>query len=163
MQKFTFYEIDPLVEKIARDEKLFTYLRDCSPKLEVIIGDARISLAKAPNRHYDLFVLDAFSSDVIPTHLLTREALELYLQKVSHDGLVFGAYLQSIYGPRAGARSSGAEFEIRRLHAERLSCQQEESKAGKYFSRWVILARMKMPRALSCRPTLATVEWSIGR
>jgi len=87
-QTFTFYEIDPLVERIARDDRLFTFLRDCAPRIDVVIGDARISLAKAANQVYDLFVLDAFSSDVIPVHLLTRQALELYLQKITPTGVL---------------------------------------------------------------------------
>jgi hypothetical protein len=80
--------IDPVVEKIARNEELFTYLRDCPPQIEVVIGDARISLASAPANAYDIVVLDAFSSDEIPIHLLTREALELYRTKMAADGML---------------------------------------------------------------------------
>jgi len=87
-QRWTFYEIDPLVERIARDPACFTYLRDCPAAVDVVIGDARISLARAPDRTYGVIVLDAFGSDAVPTHLLTREALRLYLSKLAEDGLL---------------------------------------------------------------------------
>ena len=87
-ERWTFYEIDPLMERIARDPRLFTYLRDCPPTSTVVIGDARISLAAAPRASYDLIVLDAFSSDAIPTHLLTREALRTYLGALAPGGVL---------------------------------------------------------------------------
>ena len=85
-QSWTFYEIDPAVVRIARDPSLFTFLRDCSPSASVVLGDGRLTIAQAPDHSYDLIVLDAFGSDAIPVHLLTREALELYLQKLKPGG-----------------------------------------------------------------------------
>jgi hypothetical protein len=85
-QHWTFYEIDPAVERIARDTRYFTYLHDCGDRCRVIIGDARLSLARAPENQYDLLVLDAFSSDAIPIHLLTSEALTLYLTRLRPEG-----------------------------------------------------------------------------
>jgi hypothetical protein len=85
---WTFYEIDPLAGRIARDRRLFTYLPACAPQARVVIGDARRSLVHAPARGYDLVMLDAFSSDAIPVHLLTREALALYLSKLANGGLL---------------------------------------------------------------------------
>ena len=87
-QNWTFYEIDPAVERIARDKRYFTFLRDSPAKVEVVLGDARLSLAKAPDHQYDLIVLDAFSSDAIPVHLITREALKLYLSKLADHGIL---------------------------------------------------------------------------
>jgi hypothetical protein len=86
--QWTFYEIDPLVVRIARDPHFFTYLRDCVPTARVVLGDARRSLSRAPDGAYDLILLDAFSSDAIPVHLLTREALDLYLRKLAPGGLI---------------------------------------------------------------------------
>lgn len=86
--KWTYYEIDPLVEKIARDPRHFTYLRDCPPRADVIIGDARLMLRNAPDAHYTLIVIDAFSSDAIPTHLLTKEAIAEYVSKLTPDGIL---------------------------------------------------------------------------
>jgi hypothetical protein len=87
-ERWTFYEIDPLIERIARTPRYFTYLRDCPPRTDVVLGDARLRLAAAPADEYDLILLDAFSSDAIPTHLLTREALQLYLSKLAEGGSV---------------------------------------------------------------------------
>jgi len=87
--QFTFYEIDPLVIRFARDPKLFTYLSDCSKaRMEFVLGDARFQLQNAPDQSYDLLVIDAFSSDSVPAHLMTREAIALYLSKIKPDGAV---------------------------------------------------------------------------
>ncbi|MEN9237685.1 MAG: fused MFS/spermidine synthase [Thermostichus sp. DG_1_6_bins_120] len=77
-----FFELDPAVESLARH--YFTYLMLAPAK--VILGDARLSLAQIPDKHYDLMVMDAFSSDAVPVHLLTQEALTLYLQKLKPQG-----------------------------------------------------------------------------
>ena len=87
----TFYEIDPTVAGLAHDPRYFTYLSDAADsgaKLEVVLGDARLQLAAAPAHGYDLLVLDAYSSDAIPIHLITREALELYLSKLQPGGIM---------------------------------------------------------------------------
>ena len=76
-EEWTFFEIDPDVVRIARDPRYFSFLSSCAPEPPVVLGDARLTLAASPER-YDLIVLDAFSSDVIPVHLLTREALAGY-------------------------------------------------------------------------------------
>jgi spermidine synthase len=86
--RFTFYELDPTVERIARDPRLFTYLRDCRGRFGVVLGDARLSLERAPDRGYGMLVADAFSSDAIPTHLLTRQALRLYRSKLRTGGVL---------------------------------------------------------------------------
>lgn len=85
-QQWTFFEIDPSVERIARDSRYFTFLRDCPA--DVVLGDARLSLASVPDHQYDLLILDAYSSDAIPLHLLSREALKLYTDKLAPDGLL---------------------------------------------------------------------------
>ena len=87
-QQMTYYEIDPLVEQIARDENLFTYLSDCPGQSDVVLGDARLRLAEVPNGEYGMIVGDAFSSDAIPVHLLTREAFDMYLDKVNENGVI---------------------------------------------------------------------------
>ena len=84
----TYYEIDPLVVRVARDPELFTYLSSCAPNAPIVIGDARLTLADAPDGAYDIIIIDAFSSDAIPIHLLTREAMALYARKVAPNGMV---------------------------------------------------------------------------
>lgn len=86
-QRMTFFEIDREVARIARDPELFTYLDRCGQGCEVRIGDGRLQLAAA-EREFDLIVLDAYSSAAIPIHLLTREAMELFMQRLDSDGVL---------------------------------------------------------------------------
>ena len=84
-QQWRFYEIDPEVERIARDTRFFHYLDHCGSTCSVVIGDARLSLLTSTATH-ELIVMDAFSSDAIPVHLLTREALGIYLARLASGG-----------------------------------------------------------------------------
>ena len=86
-EDWTFYEIDPGIVRIARDTAYFTYLHDARAPMRIVLGDARLSLARTA-REYDLILLDAFSSDAIPTHLVTLEALDTYLARLRPGGLL---------------------------------------------------------------------------
>jgi hypothetical protein len=83
----TFYEIDPTMARIASDAALFTFLRDTAATYEIALGDGRLLLEQDDTR-YDVIVIDAFSSDAIPTHLITTEAMELYAQHLTEDGVI---------------------------------------------------------------------------
>lgn len=87
-QNIDFFEIDPAVIRIARNPDYFTFLSNCRSSLRIIAGDARVQLRHVPDRHYDLLVLDAYSSGSVPTHLLTLEAFELYQRKLQQNGLI---------------------------------------------------------------------------
>jgi len=87
-QVWRFYEIDPLVVKVATDPKHFTFLSSCQPKADIVLGDARISLANEPKEKFDLLLLDAFTSDSVPTHLMTKEAMQLYLSRLKPNGVL---------------------------------------------------------------------------
>ncbi len=87
-QRWRFFEIDPAVVAIARDPARFSFLSRCTPGVPVAIGDARLNLAKAAPASYDLLVIDAFSSDAVPMHLLTREALAVYRRALAPGGLL---------------------------------------------------------------------------
>jgi hypothetical protein len=89
-QSWTFYEINPAVLQIAETPDYFTYLSYCARDVpvNVVLGDARLRLADAPAQTYGLIILDAFSSDAIPLHLMTQEALDLYLSKLATGGVV---------------------------------------------------------------------------
>ena len=104
-----FYEINPLVEQIARSQ--FSYLSDCPAKLEVVLGDARRSLEAEPPQQFDLLAVDAFSSDAIPVHLLTTEAFREYFRHLKPDGIlavhISNRYLQLEWVVRLGAQSLG--------------------------------------------------------
>jgi len=86
-ENWTFFEIDPEVVRLARDPARFRFLSECAPNAEIVLGDARLTLA-ASAQAFDLIVLDAFSSDAIPVHLLTRDALRGYLARLSPHGMI---------------------------------------------------------------------------
>lgn len=81
-----FYDLNPAVEPIARN--VFTYLRHSKAAIEVVPGDARVSMTNEPPQHYDVIAIDAFSGDAIPVHLITSEALELYRRHLSPEGVI---------------------------------------------------------------------------
>jgi protein-L-isoaspartate O-methyltransferase len=83
-----YYEIDPAIVRIARDSGLFHSLSVCRPEVPIMLGDARLTLADAPDGAYDIIYVDAFTSDAIPIHLITREAMAVYLRKLAPHGIV---------------------------------------------------------------------------
>jgi hypothetical protein len=87
-ETWRFYEIDLTVVEIARDPNRFTFLSSCAPQVPIVIGDARLTLAKEPDRQFDLIIVDAYSSDAIPVHLATTEAMALYKSKLAPQGVV---------------------------------------------------------------------------
>jgi spermidine synthase len=140
-QRFTFYEIDPAVVHIARDARYFTYVQDAEERgveLEVVLGDARIRLAEAAEGRYGLLVVDAFSSDAIPVHLLTREALDLYFARLGEGGIlavhISNRYvdLETVLGNLAEAGGLAG-----------LVQRDREDQPGKSGSHWVVLARRR--------------------
>ncbi|MGA3053384.1 MAG: fused MFS/spermidine synthase [Candidatus Korobacteraceae bacterium] len=140
-QQLTYYEIDPLVERIAENPRYFTFLRDCYPRVRVVLGDARLSLQTAPDHSYGIIILDAFSGDSIPVHLLTREALRLYLTKLTPNGiLVFhisNIYLdlQPVVGPLAG------DAGLIGLIETDTNISDAQTKNGVLASTWVVIGR----------------------
>ena len=87
-ESWRFFEIDPAVIRAATDPKRFTFLSSCAPDAPIVAGDARLSLKAEPEGALDVLVIDAFSSDAIPIHLMTREALALYMSKLAPDGVL---------------------------------------------------------------------------
>jgi hypothetical protein len=162
-QQMTFYEIDPLIEDIARDESLFTYLRDCPGQNEVILGDARLSLAETSDE-YGIIVADAFSSDAIPVHLMTREAIDLYFDKLQENGvlLVHISNRHLDLEPVLGNVAQDAGL------ACRAQDDAEEGPPGKFISHWVVMARddgdfgsmSNDPRWTSCQLDPDTAVWT---
>jgi hypothetical protein len=87
-EAWKFFEIDPAVISIASEPKNFTFISKCQPTPDIAVGDARLTIAKEPDASFDLFIIDAFTSDAIPVHMLTKEAVELFLRKLKPDGVV---------------------------------------------------------------------------
>ncbi len=137
----TYFEIDPAVVRIARDPELFTYCRDSEAKLVFVVGDARLRLRDSDER-FDALVLDAFSSDAVPVHLITREAVELYLERLRPDGILafqvtnlhldLEPVLASIARDLDLAVAARSDTDLRGHPSER-----------KDFSAWVVLAKRR--------------------
>jgi spermidine synthase len=87
-QTWSFYEIDPLIVKIARDTGQFTFLKNCAPNAKMILGDARLKVTEQPQGQAHVLAVDAFSSDAIPIHLLTKEAFDVYGRYIRQDGVL---------------------------------------------------------------------------
>src|SRR5258705_7200614 len=87
-ETWKFFEIDQSMVDTARDPKYFSYIQSCAPDLKPVIGDARLTFAREPNGIYDLIIVDAYSSDAIPIHLATEEAMEIYKNKLTPQGAV---------------------------------------------------------------------------
>jgi hypothetical protein len=87
-ENWKFFEIDQSMIDTASDPKYFTFIRDCYPDIKPVVGDARLTFAKEPDGAYDIIVVDAYSSDAIPIHLATREAMEIYKKKLAPRGVV---------------------------------------------------------------------------
>ena len=119
-QHWTFYEIDPVIVGIARDPAQFTFLSRCQPGAPIIVGDARLTLERAPAAAADILVVDAFSSDSVPMHLLTREAFATYRRHLAPGGLLLvhisNRYLDMEPVIAAAARD-GWSARIAALHA----------------------------------------------
>ena len=87
-ENWRFFEIDQSMVDTARDPKYFTYIKNCEPDLKPVMGDARLTFAREPDGIYDLIIVDAYSSDAIPIHLATREAMKIYKDKLAAQGAV---------------------------------------------------------------------------
>ena len=140
-QRWTFYEIDPTVERIARDPRYFTFLRDCAPQARVILGDGRISLAREPDGTHDLIILDAFTSDAVPVHLLTREAIDLYFRKLSPHGVLAFDISNRYFDLRPVLSRLARDAHVVAYLQSDFDVTPAEARAGKEGSQWVVMAR----------------------
>jgi SAM-dependent methyltransferase len=143
-QSWTFYEIDPAVVAIARDSGQFTYLTRGPIKPAVILGDARLKLARNVEL-YGLLVIDAFNSDAIPVHLLTREALQIYRDHLREDGIL-AFHISSRYFDLEGELANlavHADPPLLCLMQNDLAVEPREKKLGKAPSRWVVMAHRR--------------------
>jgi hypothetical protein len=141
--EWTFFEIDEAVERIARNPKWFTYLSDAEKRgvrINVVCGDARLTMASEPAGRYRVLVLDAFSGDAIPVHLLTREAIELFLSKLSDDGVlavhVTNSYLdlEPVFAEHGRALELAGQLQDNEV-------TRDEFDRGKFPSEWLLLSR----------------------
>jgi spermidine synthase len=138
-QRWTFFEIDPAIERIARTREYFSFMEACGDRCRVVLGDARVSLGRMPEQAYDLLVLDAFSSDSIPMHLMTREALALYLSRLAPDGvLVMHISNRHLRLAPIVARLAASQKLVALQQVELTAPGWPE---GKNASHWIVMAR----------------------
>jgi hypothetical protein len=140
-QRWTFFEIDPAVERLARDAHYFTYLADTRANVHVVLGDARISLRAEPAGEFGLLVLDAFSGDSVPVHLVTREALRLYLEKVDEHGILLFHVSNRYLDLRPVLDALAKDANLVALTEDDLVVSDSDLGGGKLPSRWVAMAR----------------------
>jgi SAM-dependent methyltransferase len=131
---FRFYDINPKVVELAHSE--FSFLEDSPARVEVVLGDARLSLEREPDQNFDILALDAFSSDAIPVHLLTIEAFRAYLRHLKPGGIlavhISNRYLDLVPVVQQAARN--LKLEIRQVEND------DDDDAGVYRSDWMLLS-----------------------
>ncbi len=139
-QSWTFYEIDPLVERLARDPAYFTFLRDCPVQATVVLGDARLTLGREPPGRFALLVLDAFISDAIPVHLLTREALAIYRRVLAPGGALLFHISNTHLELEPVVAALAADAGMLGLSTRYLSDPWRDPEGMGASSQWVLLA-----------------------
>ncbi|MHB1457690.1 MAG: spermidine synthase [Armatimonadota bacterium] len=143
-QRYTFYEIDKSIEDIALNPNYFSYIYDARARgadVNIVLGDARLSIADAPDKSYDMIIMDAFSSDSVPMHLITKQALALYLTKLKEHGIVVfhlsNRYLDLVPVFSNLVVDSGMQGIIRGDS----DITMDEKMKGKVASCWLLVAR----------------------
>ena len=138
--RYTFYEIDPSVADIASDPRWFSYLSDSRADVDIVLGDGRLSLVDADEARYDVLIVDAFSSDAIPVHLMTEEALAIYVSRLADHG-VLAFHVSNRYfdlPPVLGRLTH--ELGLVGLHQTDLSSPEGVAE-GHASSQWVLIAQ----------------------
>jgi hypothetical protein len=158
-QQWTFYEIDPDVKRIASDPQYFDFLSNAKGSVSVEIGDGRLKMQELPDRSLDLAVMDAFSSDSIPVHLITREAIALYQQKLKPNGVILvnitNRYLDLL--PVVGAIAR--DLKLVAIHRWDVKLSDAERAIGKTPSHWVVIGRNQ--RDFAWLTTPAKSAWQV--
>jgi len=141
-EHWTFFEINPADIAIAKNPAFFTFLRDCPGQTDIVLGDARLSLMGQPSHSFGMIVLDAFTSDSIPVHLMTRDAMQLYLNKLEPDGLLV-YHISNLHldlGPVVGNVAASLKLPARRFN-DKASDEDSDNAYGRDASDWIVIAR----------------------
>jgi len=153
-QRLTYFEINPAVRAVAENPDLFTFIRDCPARSDIVLGDGRLMPALQPAGIYSLIVLDAFSSNAIPVHLMTREALALYRTRLTETGIIVyhisNRYLDLSKVLAVLARNAGLE-----AYSQQYFLPDGEAD-GERPSHWVAMVKPEMREAL----LLTDKNWS---
>jgi SAM-dependent methyltransferase len=149
---YRFYEINPQVVAVANSE--FTFLKDSGARIELVLGDARLSMEREPPEHYDILVIDAFSSDSIPVHLITREALRVYLRHMKPRGVIAFHVTNRFLDLAPVVKRIADDYG---LHAALIADDAEDSELAS--TDWVLVTR---DGAFLARPEIAKFTTEIG-
>lgn len=152
---YRIYEINPQVEDIAR--KPFSYITKSEAKIDLIMGDGRLSMENEPPQNFDILIMDAFSSDAVPVHLLTREAFEIYGKHLKPDGVILVNISNRYLNLRPVIDNAAREFGYRAHHISSEDGETDEDSDGGawwlYGSSWMVLSKnaqfMDDPQMLS--------------
>jgi hypothetical protein len=138
---FRIYEINPQVKDIAA--KPFTYVALSRAKVDIVMGDGRLSMEAEPPQQFDFLIMDAFSSDAVPVHLLTKEAFEIYLRHLKPDGAILVNISNRYLNLRPVVENAAREFNLQSHHIDNENSMTEEEESGwwLYPSSWMILSR----------------------
>ena len=156
-QRFDLFEIDPTVVRIARNPAWFSFVSGSKAELRFILGDGRLTLTREPDASYDLLVLDAFSSDAIPLHLLTREAFAMYASKLAPEGVLL-VHLSNRHldlGPFVAAALD--ELGMTALERTDTIALEQTEETGRFASRWLVASRDRA----ALEPFAQDVRWSV--
>jgi SAM-dependent methyltransferase len=154
---YRFYEINPLVAELAASH--FSYLKDCPGKAEVIQGDARLSMEAEPDQHFDLLILDAFSGDAIPVHLLTQEAFATWFRHLKPDG-VLAVHISNLYLDLAPVVANAAAS---LGHSAFIVTSRSNKALGTNAARWVLIGppeHLASPAAQRLAPIPSQRLWT---
>ncbi len=140
-EHFTYFEIDPAVARLASDPRLFTYIADSRARVDIVLGDGRLRIADCADERFDLIVLDAFSSDAIPVHLLTREAVASYLQKLKPRGCLAVHLTNGYLALEPVVAAIASELRIPSAVKRDTVLTAQQAFEGKDRSQWAVLLR----------------------
>ena len=156
---FRVYDIDPAVVDVAKTH--FTYLQDTAARYDIVVVDARLALEREAPQQFDVLILDAFSGDAIPMHLLTEQALQLYLRHLRPDG-VLAIHISNNY---LDLRPLVTGMARRAGYQSLLVESTADKNAGRYLSEWALLSKnqafLQQPVFQKFSPTSATAQEAI--
>ncbi|MBM3851954.1 MAG: hypothetical protein FJ399_02225 [Verrucomicrobia bacterium] len=138
---YRIYEINPQVTAIARSP--FSYLARSPAKIEIVMGDARLSMENEPPQNFDFLIMDAFSSDAVPVHLLTREAFAIYRRHLKPDGAILVNISNRYLNLRPVVENAARQFGFQAYNIDSNDGGSDEEEGGWWFyaASWMVLSK----------------------
>jgi hypothetical protein len=159
-QDWRFFEIDPAIADLSTRTGTFTFVHDCAPRAHIVLGDARLALARQPKGGLDMLALDAFSSDAIPMHLLTREAFQVYAQALQPNGMLLvhisNRYVSLLPVVAAAARSGHWWAVMMDFKPDLVEINEQASR-----SVWIAMSRNDQKIAELMLASFSGGEWTL--